>query len=385
MLLLGSAPARAQELEHFDEPFVEIHGFLSQGFIKTTENDYLAESERGSFEFSEVGVNFTKALSDRLSVGFQLFARDIGPIGNYQPQFDWYYLDYRFADWFGIRAGRTKLPIGLYNESSDIDAAHVPVLLPQSVYPLQLREALLAQTGAELYGLVQLGSAGDLEYRLFGGTIFLDTANAAPELRELHIPYMAGTRLLYQPPIDGLTLGASLELLRLDLDYTLTPEQHELYAANGWLPSDFDGTASARVPMAQWIASVEYQIQDLSLAAEYGRTYARVESSLSIPEPSEIKEAYYVMASYRVRSWFTPGVYYSLFRPDFENRRGVHAYQHDLALTLRYDLDPHWILKLEGHYMHGTAGLQSELNAGKPLTALEEDWAIFLAKTTAYF
>ena len=37
----------------------QIHGFVSQGFIKSTDNNYLGQSERGSFEFTEVGINFT--------------------------------------------------------------------------------------------------------------------------------------------------------------------------------------------------------------------------------------------------------------------------------------------------------------------------------------
>jgi hypothetical protein len=55
-------------------------------------------------------------------------------------QADWFYLDYRFQDWFGLRAGRLKIPYGLHNEVQAIDSARVPVLLPQSVYPLQGRE-----------------------------------------------------------------------------------------------------------------------------------------------------------------------------------------------------------------------------------------------------
>ena len=121
-----AAPTRALGADELTSSPVEMHGFVSQGFIKTTNNNYLANSKRGSFEFTEVGINFTKSLSDRMRLGVQLFARDLGPVGDYKPQFDWFYLDYRFADWLGIRAGRTKLPFGLYNEINDIDSARVP-------------------------------------------------------------------------------------------------------------------------------------------------------------------------------------------------------------------------------------------------------------------
>ena len=57
--------------------------------------------------------------------------------------------DYRFKDWLGIRAGRVKIPFGLYNDSSDVDSARVPILLPQSLYPTLNRDFLLAQTGGQ--------------------------------------------------------------------------------------------------------------------------------------------------------------------------------------------------------------------------------------------
>jgi hypothetical protein len=39
-------------------PSVDIHGFGSQGFILSTGNEYLvADSKRGSFQLSEVGLN----------------------------------------------------------------------------------------------------------------------------------------------------------------------------------------------------------------------------------------------------------------------------------------------------------------------------------------
>src|SRR5262249_42705161 len=151
---------------------LQAHGFVSQGYILTTDNNYLAKSTHGSFEFAEVGLNFTATLTEKLRAGVQLFARDLGPVGNYSAKADWFYLDYRFADWLGVRAGRTKIPFGLYNDISDIDAARVPILLPQSVYPIQNRDYLLAQTGVELYGRLPTGSAGTLDYRLYGGTIY---------------------------------------------------------------------------------------------------------------------------------------------------------------------------------------------------------------------
>ncbi|MEP7052522.1 MAG: hypothetical protein ABJB12_19300 [Pseudomonadota bacterium] len=377
---------------------VEVHGFVSQGFIKTTANNYLAESKRGSFEFSEVALNFSKDLTDRMRVGMQLFSHDLGPLGNYRTRFDWFYLDYRFWDWLGVRAGRTKLPFGLYNESSDIDAARVPILLPQSVYPVANRDFLLAQTGAELYGNVPLGAAGVLEYRVYGGTVFFDTADAATRLTNVSVPYLIGGRLMWQTPLDGLQLGGSAQKLRLDAQ--VPADQVAQLQMSGALPPGITGVLPLRIPALLGVGSAEYNAKDLLVAAEYSRWRSSVESPVpAFATEASTSERFYLMSSYHVRPWFSPGLYYSVLFGDVGDRSGHRpsslrpgapplgrgAYQHDLAVSLRFDVNPNWIVKVEGHRMHGTAGLSSSLNDNAPTSSLTKDWGLFLIKTTAYF
>jgi hypothetical protein len=388
--LFAPAIALAQSEEGSSVGGIDIHGFVSQGFLKTTDNDYLAESKRGSLEFSEVGLNFTKSLTDELRVGAQLYARDLGPVGNYRPQFDWYYLDYRFSDWLGIRAGRTKLPFGLYNEINDVDSARVPILLPQSVYPIDQRDYLLAQTGGEAYGRVKLGAAGALEYRVYGGTIFIPIPTSATpgiSVGAIDVPYLYGGRLMWQPPIDGLQIGGSYQALRLNIDYRLTSEASTPLKTAGVLPADFNGKLPVELPVKLWVASAEYSAHDLLLAAEYGRWSADIETSAPalFPERHTVNERGYGMAAYRVTSWFSPGLYYSILYPNMDHRSGRERYQHDFAVTVRYDLTANWLVKLEGHVMHGTAALNRDLNDGRALNTLTTNWGLFVFKTTAYF
>jgi hypothetical protein len=368
-------------------PF-EVHGFVSQGFLKTTDNDYLGHSKRGSFEFSEVGINLTKGLTDKLRVGVQLFARDVGRLGNLQPTFDWYYLDYRLEDWLGIRIGRTKLPFGLYNETNDIDAARVPVLLPQSVYPIQNRDFLLAQTGVELYGFLPLGAVGSLEYRGYGGTLFFDTSgtnSTAGTIADLSVPYLIGGRLMWLPPIQGLQLGGSLQALRLDFDFVPSSQTLQAMQDQGQLPPGFTGTVESRIPAVLSVGSLEYAFDDFLFATEFSRWSVDVESNLLIADTHTVSDRFYAMTSYRVKPWFTPGFYYSVFFPKSGDSNSRKDYQHDFALTTRFDVNEHWLVKLEGHFMRGTAGLNSAENDNIPQSALQRDWGLFIIKTTAYF
>jgi hypothetical protein len=314
---------------------VEVHGFASQGFILTLKNDYLAErSTHGSFEFSEIGINFTKDLTDTLRFGTQLFAQDLGPTGNYEAKVDWFYADYRWKDWLGVRAGRLKIPYGLYNEIQDVDSARTPVLLPQSVYPLQSREILFAQTGGELYGFLRSEGAGALEYRAFGGSIYLDSEALTPpgagfDLR-FKVPYVVGGRVLWETPLEGLRVGGTLETVLLDTTV--------------FVP----GMASFQIKnrTTLWVGSAEYIAGELLLAAEYARSTSKQHSDRpELSPPIDVtSERAYAMASFRVTPWLQPGAYYSVLFPDVDHRGGRENRQYDIAATLRFDANPYWLI-----------------------------------------
>jgi hypothetical protein len=391
----GASPESPESTETLGSPEspIEIHGFLSQGFILSSKNEYLAKSKGGSFEFSEAALNFTKPLTDELRVGFQLFAHDLGPIGNYRPQLDWYYLDYRAWDWLGFRAGRLKVPFGLYNEYNDIDVARVPILLPQSIYQVDHREFLFAQAGAELYGDLRLGPAGSLEYRAYGGTLSSDLPLPPPTgitPSEVNVPYLYGGRLLWATPLDGLRAGMSGQAVRFDARYDFDPLLRALFEQATLLPPGLTYPIPIKFRVTRWIASLEYVAHDLELAAEYSRWTGEFYSDAPVLfPPHTVNERYYAMASYQVTPWFSPGVYYSRYFINIDDRDGHDKYQHDLSATLRIDLNAHWLFKLEGHLMSGVAALDNRdlngLNRGVELAQLTRRWALFLLKTTAYF
>lgn len=375
-----SSPAFAIQLGDPDDLLsLEVHSFVSQGFIYTThQNNYLAKSNRGSLEFTEIGVNFTKQLTESLRLGFQLFSRDLGPIGNYTVKADWFYLDYRFTDWFGIRAGRVKLPFGLYNDTSDIDSVRTAVLLPPSVYPAQVRDYLLAQTGVEVYGRFDLGKGGALDYRLYGGTVFIDLATdrlpgVSYDLSNFNIPYMVGGRVLYETPLDGLRLGVSYQASRLE--GTLSTRSEPV------LSSSYGNDSR------QWVASVEYAAHDLLVALEYSqwRTNSKAVDPAVFAGSNTVSERAYALISYRASKHFQPGLYYSLFYPNLSVRKGRADEQHDLCATFRFDLNEYWLVKVEGHLMIGTAGLSPVLNDNRALSTLAPVWGAFFVKTTARF
>jgi hypothetical protein len=70
-----------------------------------------------------------------------------------------------------------------------------------------------------------------------------------------------------------------------------------------------------------------------------------------------------------------------------DNRDEPGRFQRDIAVTTRFDLNANWLVKLEGHLIHGTGALDNPaLNDAVERENLEDvDWGMLILKTTAYF
>lgn len=413
-LLASSSSAQATD--------VAVHGFLSQGYLRSSENNYAgAPTEQGTFAFSEAGLNFTSQPLPGLRVAAQVFARDLGSQGNHRVTLDWALGDYSYRDWLGIRVGRIKLPFGLYNTLRDVDLARAEILQPASIYPLSQRDLVAAFNGASVYGRLRLGDGGGLEYEAFGGTQDLDDVYAVrrfvadgsqaalPALAAIgmtnttytvnqvqaNMEHLYGLRLLWSTPVAGLRAGVSFESTRSHITSDVT--------YSGSLPP-------APVPVSiptraetqfenpsMCIASLEYQRGGLKLATEYYREQVdRQTAATGMPGPPVSSgerlhgEAWYVQGSYRLNTRFQGQAYYSVYWPDRNDKDGARyarqkqeyrAWTKDLAFSGRADVNAHWLLKLEYHVIDGAAGLSTAENPG----GLTRKWNLFVANTTLHF
>ncbi|HEX6739512.1 MAG TPA: hypothetical protein VF310_14635, partial [Vicinamibacteria bacterium] len=237
-LLAPGSPAAALT---DDQPAVSLHGFVSQGYLKSQDNRlHSAPTDKGTFAFTEEAVSVTWQPSPRLRIGAQVFARDVGNDGNHRAAFDWALGDYRWRDWLGVRAGRVKLPYGLYSTVVDADAARPEILQPDAAYSSASRDISVSLNGVQVYGLLPLGSAGDLEYEAWAGTAELEESVAIrrllrdgglsllPALRLSRAEYsvsgfeapvrdLYGGALEYRPPLPGLRLRVGANTGEVDL------------------------------------------------------------------------------------------------------------------------------------------------------------------------
>jgi len=374
---------------------IQIHGFASEGGFVSTANDYLGPSSRGTLEFFEAAINLSTEVSDRLRVGVQLFGRDAGQFRDLPPRLDWAYLDYHWKPWLGVRAGVIKMPYGLYNEYADIDNSRLAILLPQSVYPYRNRSALLSHTGLSLYGAIDLDAGGELDYQAWLGTLTVPE-NALElsggSLDSIDSKYVTGAQVFWQPPIDGLRLGATYVRFSLDFHITLDPALIDAVIMAGLAQPGYDGKLLvSQRPGSSSIGSIEYTRGDWIFAAEYARSFKRQRSSLPalVPTTESTSDSLYAMVTRRLTELVEVGGYYGVAFADVNDRDGhdkmvfpesYDAFQRDLAGTLRLDINDHWLWKVEGHFIDGTADLERSLNPHR-----DRYWGLFLFRTTVAF
>lgn len=416
MVMLTAPAAGAYDLDLGSTGRINIHGFITQGYMGTTDNNFYGKTDDGgSFQFNERAINFTSQVSDRLSMGFQVFSRDLGNWANNEVTFDWAYADYTFTEWANLKAGKIKMTHGLYNTSRDVDMLRTSVFLPQSVYNEGWRDSINALDGFELYGYVPMGVVGSFDYHLQAGVV--NFADDGPEITLLQerLPKGLGADIeeintdstyagsfLWDTPLDGLRMGASGWLLTFDSPMTMTP-----HAALKIGTDTTDHTMD--VTQTGWTTSVEYAVGDLVLAAEYNRINYDFEAAGTPIEADFDSEGYYGSITYRITDWFEVGSYYSEYYADTDDRDGEksvatweashglgggyptgqehRAYSKDLALSLRFDITENWILKMEGHKMEGAA-LMFEADGNVDDAGnmdYEKDWYLYTAKVSFSF
>jgi hypothetical protein len=166
-LALGAgAHGFAQSLEDLN---IQIHGYATQGFLYTTNNNILTtHSSDGSPAWTEAVLNIGAQPIPKLRIAVQGRYFLLGNFGN-EITLDWAAADYKADDRFGLRFGKVKTPSGLFNDVQDIDPSYIWSLLPQSIYPISSRNSILAHYGGVAYGtLSEGGKLGKLEYRGWG-------------------------------------------------------------------------------------------------------------------------------------------------------------------------------------------------------------------------
>ena len=358
---------------------VQVHGFASQGFAYSNQNNFLTmNTSQGSFAMTDFGLNATLQVTDKLRVGVQIYDRNVGQLGEWHPLLDYAYADYRLKDWLGVRAGRVKTQLGLYTSTQDADFLRTWALLPQSVYPTDLRSMTIAHDGIDLYGAIPLRGAGSLSYTAYAGARPDDKRSGLYyQFADVGWPpkgssaWMAGADVRWTTFVPGLTLGISANFQKgADKFYPSgtpapqpvvpPPAGSQVYPLGGPGPS-----SGVYGPYRATDAYVDYTTGKLHLAGEYRRNFRFVDvRGMMWRYVRNLSDrAWFASASYRAAKWLEVGAYESRYyvdhpaaldSPYFEPPTDSSYHIFDHAATLRFDLTHSWNLKLEGHFMDGS-------------------------------
>jgi hypothetical protein len=342
---------------------VEIHGFASQGFLFSSGNNYLTLPTRdGSFAFTDFGGTISYQITPKLRMGAQLYGRNIGELGQWHPSLDWAGVDYRFRNWLGLRAGKVKTVLGLYNDSQDLDFLHTWALMPQSLYPLDLRASSISHVGGDVYGTIGLERFGSLSYTAYAGQVPNDPYGGYTYgLRQYGVflsdysGRVEGADLRWNTPLRGLLAGVSWN----DKDIHATGIVPAFNAAHH--------EQSRKNQTSQFY--LQYERGPLQFDVEYGQTArdqlirndplgaGAAPSGAFVPPPEVVAtiRGVYGAVSYRVCKWLQMGSYFSGYFEKSANAVGAPPEIRDKAVTARFDWGSHLDFKIEGHFMNGYA------------------------------
>lgn len=395
VLLTGLLTSLTSTAHAYDLGPVKVHGFLSQGYILSSDNNVHAadSADDGSFEFNEIGLNASYQFKDSIVFSGQLISRDLGDEGNNDLYIDYLQADIQFTDWFGTRLGRFKMPMGFYNQTRDIDLSRPTVFLPQSIYLEAYRPMVASATGGLIYGNIYNEAIGDIGYEFFYGIpgedddsclarsmeIMLQGDNLKMDAKDVY-----GGKIEFTPPIEGLRLGLTITYGTTDLKYTET-------VSGLGLKSVQEGSTD---PMT--VASIEYSTGSFTFATEY--MYNRQRNTLTTDGITTQKdslteaEGFYISGSYQVTDKLETALYWENFYRDKNDKHGkvlatqggveVQAWHRAWVLAVRYDITDWWLIKAEGHIIDGAALTSPHYNDPNEL---EEHWNILALKTTFSF
>jgi len=341
---------------------VQVHGFGTQGFIRTNDNNWLTmnTSGDGSGAFTDFGLNMGMQINPQLHIGGQFYDRKLGKLGDWEPLMDWAMLDYRPRPWLGFRVGKVKTVLGLFTDSQDMDFNNTFALLPQSVYPIDLRDASISHEGGDIYGKESLPhKLGSIAYTAYGGRRadnmhsgypYLLTGLAGITLTSYGGPVFGGD-FRWNPPVRGLTVGISR------LNEMITGKGS--YSGQLGIPAQPNYQENSK---HDWTNQYYGRLvkEKFHVESEY-RRYLRDQTIFSgITWVETDVRGWYVGGGYTVDKWLEVGSYYSHYRIIPSGGPGISnsypdAQRHDFDkdLTAKFTVNKYTYFKVEGHFMDG--------------------------------
>ncbi len=324
----------------------DSNAYLAQGYLNSNGNQYYGDSRDGSFEYHEAAANGYASYGDELRFAGQIFTRDAGANDNDEPR-----IDYLFVDWgqkqlnrdIGIRIGRVKNNLGLYNDVSDVIFTRPSILMPYSVY-LQgngLRDILFSSDGAQLYFRQNQGQTAHHVTLTAGRSRDLNDKTSSNIFGTGNLP---GDNRLHNPLFFQYRNISDYGRRILGVSYFEAKLQ---FHSDGSLPVDPELNSQMTVLSAQ------QHFEKLSLTAEL--SHNRLLASFGGISGELVRQGGYLQAEYRHNSRWNGLLRADIGYDDRDNR--AQSRNRDFAVGVRWTPDNHWLWAAEWHWIDGTSAI----------------------------
>ena len=198
-----------------DSPDISVSGFASFAYSKAINEDAqdVAIDSSGNTEkwaglnnltedgeyrdFNKFGLRLNADLDHNLSLGAQLIANGED---DYDPNFDWLYVQYNFTPNVSLKLGRTTAPLFMYSDFLDTTYAYQWIEAPYAVYG---SGTIKTNEGFMLDWKTEIGSGWSSLLTVFGGQV----DEFVPELQD-NVTINNGIGLAWDVEFDWLRLRA---------------------------------------------------------------------------------------------------------------------------------------------------------------------------------
>jgi hypothetical protein len=362
----------------------QTHGYAAQGFVYSTDNNVFGESDSGSTDYYEAGVNASLQVNPNLLFAAQAAIRDAGISDDGTLRLDYGLADYRFLSGVkgnaGIRAGKVKNAIGFFNETRDVIFTRPSILLPSVYNDNQNQRTLVFTTpGAQVYGSSIFG-----RHELS----FIGTASADHDVRK------SEERLL-------VTLSGSIPF---DLHFKDSWNAQIMDSLDGgrwqFALSHFFGTFTLTTPaniglggefdVSLEVLSVRYNAEKFTITSEYAVNPNRnlvTLNGVTLQRAHIVADGGYLQGEYRFNSrWGVMARYDTAFtdRRDRSGREFAAAnpganrksrLSRDFSVGVNFRTTEHWGVWGEYHWIDGTRALQALEN---PASTRVDRWSMLM-------
>jgi len=369
---------------------LQIHGFASQAFISTSDNDVFGNTDSGgSFGFTEVGLNASYQMLPRMQFSAQVLSRRAGEGNSGSPRLDFGFVDYRLysheTKQFGVRVGRLKNPLGFYNDTRDVAFTRPSILLPQSIYFDRTRNLALSSDTIQLYGESAHSTLGSVSVQFGVGRPIVSDKDTGVSL-------LAGERA------GNLTREVSYIGRGI---YESNDKRFRLAVSGSWTnigynPGASDPLGSGVIQFSPIILSAQYNTEKWSLTSEYALRHFKYRN-FNIPAFDTLDfygESYYFQGVYRFTHQWEAILRYDVLYTDRSDRSGkqfagvtgrpAHSrFAKDITVGLRFNVTPSFMLRAEYHRVNGTAWLSTLDNPDSSATS--QHWNLFAVQASYRF